>query len=450
MSRRTPQTANKTVDLKRKRSRKRWSNLNSPATQERLYQKFTAASAKNNNIRVSDDSDSDSDVEIIESEPNVVVVVDDEQDQEPVEENAAASEVTDAEQPSSAATEERASIEGPSEPAQNPTVEEKEEGELDDTSETITNSILEITDSSLPDISPPGTGDDVEKESCAQTKPPNETPSATKSSNETATPSDLTPLNVPAASSLCTPNNESEPEPEPPGTSTPIKLFPSYAAVLKHTPTTSSSSPPPLFFDDKHGSIDHDIVSQVPLYDPISDDSFICDKTLTPHRSTPKARAQPLKRTARLVQRPIATSQPIDLDNLPPAKVSRKRQSQAAGLDDSVIFVSETISSSETTTRQPAPGFIALGKGRGSRLQQLQPRAGPPKAKYARGRLVSVEASRTNNAERRANPRDQSNGNRAAPVAAVSNVNNTYNPTKLDTTTTKRMVIIDGSNVAFS
>lgn len=435
--------------------------MNSPATQQRLYKKFMASSK--DNIQICDTDDTDSDVEIIESKQTIVVLEDDDDDdggnereadvEKAGNESSSTSHMKDTEDIISTAANEIVSSENTPEN----TNEIVSTVNLNDTSVTVMNSTLESAETTLTEEhDPPSVPASV-----LEPFLPHKTTTTAIPTNAVAS-NDDEPQNSGAAESRVTLTRTPEPQQTQQSNSstsitTPIQMFPSYAAVLKHTPTSMSS--PPLFFDDKHGSIDHDIISQVPLYDSISDDSFIWDQTLTPQRNTPKSRFN-YDKTVEPYPPGTSPQEPIDLVGSPPTtstvcKASRKRKlADSTDLDDSVIFVSETISND--MPKQTANSFITLNNQRYNRPTN---RGGPSKLKPLQGKLVGKTQAQIINKDRRNAEQKRQNANKhqqslprgplVPTTTTVANVNNTYNPTKLDKTT-KRMVIIDGSNVAYS
>lgn len=424
------------------------------------------ASSKDN-IQICDTDDTDSDVEIIESKQTIVVLEDDDDDdggnecetgvenKSNVNESSSTSQMKDTEDILSTAANDIVSSENTPENAN----EIVSTVNLNDTSVTVMNSTLESAETTLTEEhDQPSVPASVLEQLLPHKTTTSAIPTKSVASN------DDEPQNSGADDSRVTLTRTPEPQPNQrsnssTSTTTPIQMFPSYAAVLKHTPTSMSS--PPLFFDDKHGSIDHDIISQVPLYDSISDDSFIWDKTLTPQRNTPKSRFN-YDKTVELYPPGTSPQEPIDLVGSPPTtstvcKASRKRKlADSTDLDDSVIFVSETISND--MPKQSANSFITLNNQRCNRPMN---RGGPSKLKHLQGKLVGKTHAQIINKDRRNAEQKRQNANKhqqsvprgplvpTTTTTTVANVNNTYNPTKLDKTT-KRMVIIDGSNVAYS
>lgn len=90
-----------------------------------------------------------------------------------------------------------------------------------------------------------------------------------------------------------------------------------------------------LFYDDHRGANENEVLC-VPLYDSISSADSFFDKTLTPTNKS--ARKQ------KSIMPTIDLSDSISIDNylMPSPSVSRKRKS-GNKLDDSVVFVSETL-----------------------------------------------------------------------------------------------------------
>lgn len=128
-----------------------------------------------------------------------------------------------------------------------------------------------------------------------------------------------------------------------------------YADVLKSAekPLPSStiisakpSSSEILFFEDHEGSFNDTNIPAIPLYETISDDSFICDKTLTPVKPQ---RAQKLARqiTKHKIQ-PTRDDDDVEIifdsPNMPSPLPKRRRTIVNTDLDDSVVFVSESLS----------------------------------------------------------------------------------------------------------
>lgn len=103
----------------------------------------------------------------------------------------------------------------------------------------------------------------------------------------------------------------------------------------------SPDATPNLFYSDRRGAVP-DTVYHIPLYDPISDDSFCSHESVTPVRNR-------------------SNMPTIDLDDISfdsqvmPSPKLRKRKRKA---DDSVIFVSETLNSGASSS--PAASFIPV------------------------------------------------------------------------------------------
>lgn len=292
---------------------------------------------------------------------------------------------------------------------------------------------------------------------------------------------------------------------------TPLKSIHSWADIVKgNTPNTLSASAntvdePTLFYDDKHGSIDHPLVTHVPLYEPVSDDSFICDRTLmrTPQRrkeTTISTGAEPVSddsficdqtltpcergadeeanedeevendvgiisldetiiakpatvpTTATQVVKP-GNADIIDLDDTlfaSPAQ-KRRRKRKAAVDDDSVIFVSETVSA---VPSRSAANFVPISnkQAKKAKLSAAVVALLSPKRSRAMPYTGASTSNRSGLVTNAQNPRVFQRtivNNRPQPVAP-GDVCNTYNPSKVDTSkAAKRMVIIDGSNVAY-
>lgn len=131
----------------------------------------------------------------------------------------------------------------------------------------------------------------------------------------------------------------------------------SYADILKTSepkPSTSIDTPKPpasaiLFFEDHEGSFSESSAPPVPLYDTISDDSFICDKTITPARNPPSSKL--LRKIANKHKPPSEEDDDDDVEiifdspNMPSPLPKRRRTNvSTTDLDDSVVFVSESLS----------------------------------------------------------------------------------------------------------
>lgn len=158
-------------------------------------------------------------------------------------------------------------------------------------------------------------------------------------------------------------------------TDSPLNIEPvlsavTYAEVLTTTadhPSTSTSvgnsnetdTPPqsnPMFFVDHEGSFNASNTPSIPIYDTISDDSYICDKTLTPvkHQKAPlrnaKSKKAPINANISKASPPEIVSDDdveiiFDSPNMPSPLPKRKRPNVSEDLDDSVVFVSESLSS---------------------------------------------------------------------------------------------------------
>lgn len=112
------------------------------------------------------------------------------------------------------------------------------------------------------------------------------------------------------------------------------------------------SSPPTLFFEDHEGSFSQSNVPSIPLYDVISDDSFICDQTPAKHK-------KPSKPSKKNGKQKIKQTLPKDADddveiifdspNMPSPK--RRHRNLSSNLDDSVVFVSESLSTAPPSIR---------------------------------------------------------------------------------------------------
>lgn len=141
----------------------------------------------------------------------------------------------------------------------------------------------------------------------------------------------------------------------------------------------------PLFFKDRRGATENE-VRHVPLYDSISSEDSFFDKTLTPTSGRQSKRSMPT----------IDLSDSISIDNqiMPSPSVKRKRKK----LDDSVVFVSESIlSTSEALDFIPIPKVYNSDNQPRTRnkSKQLQSRKQtPPKQNPKKSPLSKISKNR--------------------------------------------------------
>lgn len=187
--------------------------------------------------------------------------------------------------------------------------------------------------------------------------------------------------------------------------------------------------------------------------DPVSDDSFICDRTLT---ETDGLDFISLTDTMKPAKKPASTKI-INLDDTifaspSPRRRQRKRKAKAAAVndddEDSVIFVSETMSTKPTQESTSLMPKISRRQAIKAKLLAARKQGGWTLNPVKWAGVVARQGPSTQAQNPRVFQRTVVN-NRTPPVAPEI-VCNTYNPSKVDITKpAKRMVIIDGSNVAF-